>query len=215
MTRFVLPIAAIAALSTGAGAQTRFSPADARDSAWVDRGVYVRVQWAPSKELHWELVVPARIEAVWAAWTDTAELTTWAAPGAAVDLRTGGSWEVHFFPDRPPGQRGSDANEILGVERPYRLLLAAGAPLKYPTVRAAKTLFDVRLEAIGRHHTRIMVSQVGWQDGPEWDAAFRDLARANAEWLNWLHRRFTQGPIDWARTGAGGGSGGPHRLDPR
>ena len=32
---------------------------------------------------------------------------------AYVDLRPGGAWEAHFEPDRPQGQRGSDANEIV------------------------------------------------------------------------------------------------------
>jgi hypothetical protein len=127
-------------------AQTRFGVVEANpDSTWIDRAVYVRIRWAAVQEPHWALVVPARIEAVWSAWTDPSELELWAAPGAAVDLRVGGSWEVHFLPDRPPGQRGSDANEILGLEPGRRLRIAAGAPVKFPTVRAEKTL------AIHRH----------------------------------------------------------------
>lgn len=205
ITTLALALAVVGAPPSSA--QTRFGVVEGnRDSSWVDRAVYVRMQWAPVRELQWELVVPARIEAVWSAWTDPSEVKLWAAPGAAVDLRVGGSWEAHFFPDRPPGQRGSDANEIIALEPGRRLLIAAGAPAKYPTVRAEKTLFDVRLEAVGGHHTRILVSQTQWKMGAEWDAAFRHLADANAEWLNWLHRRFTQGPIDWAEMGFGGAS---------
>ena len=202
MTRLTVALGLLGTLASFGEAQTRFLSMDpARDSAWVDRAVHVRTQWAPTMELHWELVVPAPIESVWAAWTEPHELIKWAAPGAAVDLRVGGVWEAHFNPDRPPGQRGSDANEILGVEPGRRLLLAAGAPEQYPTVRAEKTLFEVRLEQVGTHHTRIFVSQAGWRDGSEWEAAFRYLARANAEWLNWLHRRFVQGALDWAQMG--------------
>jgi len=167
------------------------------DSTWIDRAVAVRMTRGSTRQLEWELFLPSSTGAVWRAWTVPTEMTTWAGPGAEIDLQPGGIWEVHFNPGRPPGQRGSDANSIVAVIPGRELHLRAGAPLDFPTVREAKTDFAVRIEPAGFGHTRVVVVQKGWEDGEEWDRAFEYLAGANAEWLNWLHQRFVEGPLQW------------------
>lgn len=169
-----------------------------RDSTFRHRSVVTRVQLGAERKLSWELVVPASVADVWRAWTVGDEVATWAAPGGYVDLRSGGSWEAHFEPDRPRGQRGSDANEIVDYVPGRLLVIRAGAPQRFPTVRAEKTLFVLTLTPVGRHHTLVQASQTGWQEGEEWREAFDYLATANAVWLDWLHQRFTRGPIDWS-----------------
>jgi len=167
------------------------------DSSWYHKGVLVEARYSPERALRWELIVPAPVPEVWTAWTDPAAMITWASPGAEVDLRVGGVWEVHFDPDRPEGQRGSDANEIIGLVDGTELVIAAGAPTQFPTVREEKTRFTVRLEPVGHGFTRLVVTQTGWKVGEEWEAAFDYLAGANAEWLSWLLRRYVSGPTEW------------------
>jgi len=41
--------------------------------------------------------------------------------------------------------------------------------------------------------------QTDWKQGPEWDRAFATMAHANAEWMSWLHQRFTVGRMDGNR----------------
>lgn len=191
----------VVALTTQAQESTAQTPAS--DSVFRHRSVVTHVQRGEERRLTWELVVPAPVEDVWEAWTTAEGVASWAAPAGYVDLRRGGSWEAHFDPSRPPGQRGSDANEIVDFDPERLLVIRAGAPQQFPTVRAEKTTFYLTLTPVGRHHTLVQGIQSGWKDGPEWDEAFEYLAGANAVWLDWLHQRFTTGPIDWAEGPAG------------
>ena len=168
------------------------------DTTWVHRGVYVAVHEDAPRHIEWEVVVPTTIDRMWKAWTDPEELATWAGPAAAVDLRPGGDWHIYFDPDAPPGERGGDASSVLGFVPGRELRLAAGAPVKFPSVRAERTELIVRIDPVGYGHVRVHAVQLGWKPGDEWDRAYRAMAHANAEWLSWLHRRYTAGPIDWA-----------------
>ncbi|MEM7417160.1 MAG: SRPBCC domain-containing protein [Gemmatimonadota bacterium] len=197
-----------------------FSPASlpelpaAADSTWTHKGVVVRMHDGPARSLEWEFFLAAPVDAVWHAWVTPDGLTTWAGPAALVDLRAGGTWEVHFNPDRPAGERGSDANEIVSFEAGRFLHIKAGAPLEFPTIREQKTDFTVTLEALGSEHTRVVVRQGGWLDGDEWDRGYRYLADANAEWLSWMVRRYISGPLEWPSAPARSRRFGPVRRFP-
>ncbi|MDX1745861.1 MAG: SRPBCC domain-containing protein [Halobacteriales archaeon] len=175
------------------------SSASASDSVFQHRSVVVHVDRQPEKRLAWELVVPASVPEVWNAWTTAEGIATWSAPAGHVELRRGGVWEAYFKPDAPKGQRGSEDNEIVNYVPGRMLFIRAGAPVRFPTVRAEKTSFLLTLTPLGDHHTIIHAVQTGWKEGAEWDEAFEHMAQANAVWLDWLHQRFTTGPIDWSR----------------
>lgn len=171
----------------------------ASDAVFRHRSVITHVHRGENKRLTWELVVPASVEEVWEAWTTADGIASWSAPAGYVDLRRGGTWEAHFNPDRPKGQRGSEANDIIDFEPERMLVIRAGAPPRFPTVRAEKTMFYLTLAPVGRYHTLVQGMQTGWKEGSEWEEAFEHLATANATWLDWLHQRFTSGPIDWSK----------------
>ena len=190
---------ATALLPAETSAQNTQATDPAPDSTFRHRSVVAEVHRTPEKRLEWELVVPAPVAEVWEAWATADGIATWAAPAGYVELRPGGTWEAHFEPDRPKGQRGSDANEIVEVVPGHALVIRAGAPQRFPTVRAEKTTFVITLTPAGAHHTLVHGSQTGWKEGTEWEEAFDYLARGNAVWLDWLHQRFTTGPIDWSR----------------
>jgi hypothetical protein len=45
----------------------------------------------------------------------------------------------------------------------------------------------------------VRLTQTGWKTGEEWDKAYDYLAQGNAQLMEILQRRFTSGPIDWAK----------------
>jgi uncharacterized protein YndB with AHSA1/START domain len=144
------------------------------------------------KVLTLAVTIPARRAAVWQAFTTSEGLSTWLAPGAAVDLRAGGEWTAHF----PGGSTGGGT--ILSFVPQEELILSALAPDKFPTVRAQRTRARFRFETRG-DSTLVQLTQTGWEDGDEWDKAYEYLAVGDAQLLATLHRRFVSGPIDWTK----------------
>lgn len=147
---------------------------------------------APPKTLVLEITVPAPRAAVWKAFTTSDGLSTWLTPGAFVDLRQGGEWTAHF----PGGKTGGGT--ILSFVPEEELVLSAMAPERFPTVRGERTTARFHFEAQGEY-TIVRLVQTGWKNGEEWDKAYEYLVVGNAQLLATLHRRFVNGPIDWAK----------------
>lgn len=155
--------------------------------------VQVTASDGPGRFAAFELIVPASLDEVWRVLSTSDGLAEWAGPAAFVDLRRDGQWDVYFKPDAPPGQRGSE-NRLIGFVPERLLLIEAGAPPQFPTVKAEKTLAIFEIEPLNATHTRVRMTQTGWKNGAEWDAAFSYLLDANATWLGWLHARFAEDP---------------------
>ena len=58
------------------------------------------------KALKFEVIVPAKLDEVWTAFTTSAGLNTWLWQDCTVDLREGGGWTVHY-PVAPPAEAPS------------------------------------------------------------------------------------------------------------
>jgi uncharacterized protein YndB with AHSA1/START domain len=119
-------------------------------------------------------------------------LSTWLTPGAVVDLRPGGEWTAHY----PGGKTGGGT--IISFVPEEEIVLSAMAPEEFPTVRATRTRARFRFASRG-DYTIVELEQTGWQNGAEWDKAYEHLFAGNAYLLATLHRRFVDGPIDWAK----------------
>jgi uncharacterized protein YndB with AHSA1/START domain len=93
---------------------------------------------APEKALRFDVIVPAKIEEVWAAFTTQAGLTTWLWSDVTVDLREGGGWIVHY-----PGA-GTGGGTIVSFKPRRQLVMHAMAPPQFPEVRSTGTtaVFD-------------------------------------------------------------------------
>jgi len=180
------------ALATTAAAATPAAPAAATPPEVVHEGpVTVTRITAPHKELRMEVLVPARRDSVWAAFTTGPGLDTWLWKDCSVDLKKGGDWTVHY----PGGKTGGGTIERI---RPGReITFHALAPDQFPTVRAVGTTAVFGFEAVGDTATRVSLAQTGWRAGAEWDKAYDYLAKGNAQLLGQLRYRFTNGPIDW------------------
>ncbi|HLK66929.1 MAG TPA: SRPBCC domain-containing protein [Bryobacteraceae bacterium] len=144
----------------------------------------------PEKALKFEVVVPAKLEDVWTAFTTRDGLVTWLWSDVTVELRDGGDWTVHF----PGGKTGGGT--ITSFKPQRQLVMRAMAPEQFPTVRSERTLATFDFEPVGAQ-TRVTLTQTGWKQGKEWDDAYEYLAKGNAQLLDQLHYRFVKGPINW------------------
>src|SRR5437764_13807071 len=74
------------------------------------------------KALKFEVVVPAKLDDVWTAFTTTAGLNTWLWQDCTVDLRKSGEWLARF----PGGSTGGGT--IVSFEPKRQLVIHAMAP---------------------------------------------------------------------------------------
>jgi uncharacterized protein YndB with AHSA1/START domain len=145
---------------------------------------------SPEKALKLQVVVPAKIEDVWNAFTTRAGLVTWLWSDVTVELRNGGEWTVHY----PGGATGGGTITSFTPQR--QLVMRAMAPERFPTVRSERTTAIFDFEPLGAE-TRVTLTQTGWKQGKEWDDAYEYLAKGNAQLLEQLRFRFVKGPINW------------------
>ena len=160
----------------------------------------VLASWCGAQEraLDKEVLVPAPIDAVWAAWTTREGITSFLAPDAEIDARVGGAFHVHFDPLAAPGSKGADDMRYMALQKPTLLSFDWNAPPHLPQARAQRTVVIVRLKAVDANSTRVSLHHVGWGDGGEWDQAYLYFDRAWAGVLGNLRKRFESGPIDWS-----------------
>ena len=87
----------------------------------------------PDRTLVKRVVVRAPIDAVWKAWTTTQGVQSFFAPGARIEARPGGPFEVYFNPYAKPGLKGADDMVVLspkGRLRAARAYRASNVPLR-------------------------------------------------------------------------------------
>jgi len=125
------------------------------------------------RELWKEITIAAPVEQVWAVWTDP-EALSFLSGKSNIELRIGGPYE--WFLDGPPdedGRRGGEGCRILAF-LPYRVLAFDWSfPPSIRSLRRsqAKTQVVVRFDNAGTG-TRVRFSQIGWQEGEDWDAGY-------------------------------------------
>jgi len=147
---------------------------------------------APPQQFAIEVEVPAPLDEVWHAFATSDGLSTWLFPNAMVELKPGGDWMVRF----PGGSTGGGT--IVSFVPEKELVIAAMAPEKFPTVRSERTRAVFTFEPHG-NATVVRLTQSGWKSGPEWTNAYEYLLAGNAQLMTTLHKRFVEGPTDWAK----------------
>jgi uncharacterized protein YndB with AHSA1/START domain len=173
---FLAAFLAAACVSAQTSGPISVSPVQAIDSA---------------KVLRIELSIPAPVRDVWEAFTTQQGLSSWLAPEVSVELKPGGDWLVKF-----PGSTGGGT--IVSFVPEKEIVINALAPDRFPQVRAARTRAVFTFTAEG-NSTLVSLSQTGWKNGAEWDAAYEYLAVGDAQILGMLHHRFVAGPTDWQK----------------
>jgi uncharacterized protein YndB with AHSA1/START domain len=147
---------------------------------------------SPQKALRFEVTVPGSLDDVWAAFTTSEGLATWLWRNVRVDAQPGGDW-LAILP------QGTAGGTIVSITPKTQLVIAALAPERFPTVRAARTQATFEFVPATPASTNVTLVQTGWKDGAEWDAAYEYLAGGNVELLTQLHHRFVSGPLAWPK----------------
>ena len=153
---------------------------------------------AEDRVLRAELTLNAPVQQVWDLWTTQPGLTSFFAPGAHIEPRVDGAFEIFFAPDAPAGSRGADGMRVLMFEPHKRLAFTWNAPESQPYVRAQRTIVIVEVEPAANGRTRLVFTHTGWGRGVEWDAAYDYFDKAWSGFvIPMLQYRIEHGPVDW------------------
>lgn len=129
-----------------------------------------------------EATVGASPSVVFGAWTNSDEVTAWLGVPAFIELRVGGRFELHFAPDAPEGERGSEGCQVLGYVPDELFVISWNSPPTLPAIRNALTQVAIFLNEVpGGTHIRLVHSGMG--EGDLWD---QNRAYFQAAWPNVL-----------------------------
>jgi len=156
---------------------------------------------APVKQIVKQVEVKAPLAEVWRVWTTAAGAEEFFAPKARVELEPGGAYELFFMPDNPPGSRGAEGLKVLSYLPMEMLSFDWSFPPSIPSLRdsGARTWVVIQLSDLGNGSTRVRLTHLGWQEGPDWDQGFAYFQQAWDVVLGRLQQRFATGPVDWSR----------------
>ena len=116
---------------------------------------------------------------------------------AAVEMREGGPWELHFFPDAEKGKRGAEGVYIRRFEAPRSLEVHWNAPPQFPEPRTLGFRAHFALDPLDHATTRLTLRLDEFRDGEEWDGTYDYFLKAYPVVLNRMRRAVVEGPLDW------------------
>ena len=155
---------------------------------------------ASDRILRAELELPAPVPEVWKLWTTEEGLTSFFAPGARIEAKVDGLYEIYFNPKAEPGMRGADGMRILAFEPERRLAFTWNAPPSIPEIRGQRTMVVVELQPAGAGRTKLRFTHLGWGEGEKWDEAYAYFDKAWRTFvLPHLKQRVETGPVDWEK----------------
>ncbi len=108
----------------------------------------------------------------WTLWSSSEGLARWWTENTRIDLRPGGSYEIHFDPEAAPGFRGADWCRVLSFLPGRMLSFTWNAPDTLAT-RPHHTFVVVLFEALATG-SRVTLSHLGWPAS--------GLADAESDW---------------------------------
>jgi len=151
---------------------------------------------AAERAIDLDVLVPAKVDAVWRAWTTSEGIKTFFAPDARVELAVDGPFEIYINPYAKPGLKGADDMRILAFQDQKMLTFTWNAPPSLPETRKQRTMVILRFQPEGEG-TRVRLHHVGWGDGGEWDKTYAYFSQAWPRVLSNLQKSFKDGPVDW------------------
>ncbi|MEO7253465.1 MAG: SRPBCC domain-containing protein [Casimicrobium sp.] len=152
---------------------------------------------AAERAIDKEIVVPATLDAAWAAWTTREGIVSFFAPDAVVEAKVGGPFQIYINPGAPAGMRGADDMRFLAVQPKKMISFDWNAPPSLPEARAQRTFVILRFVPVDDKNTRVTLHHTGWGDGGEWDKSYAYFDKAWGNVLGNLKKRFETGPMDW------------------
>ena len=153
--------------------------------------------YAVERAIDKEIVVPAGLDAAWAAWTTRDGITSFFAPDAVVDAKVGGAFHIFINPLAEPGMKGADDMRFLAVQPKQMITFDWNAPPSLPEARAQRTFVIVRFAVVDDKRTLVTLHHTGWGNGGDWDKTYIYFDRAWGTVLANMKKRFETGPTDW------------------
>src|SRR5580658_3735203 len=148
-----------------------------------------------ARAVHVEATVDAPVSEVWRLWTTSQGAEEFFAQKANIGLEIGGPYEIQFDPkDETSGTKGL---KVLSYAPKEMISFQWNAPTEYPEVRDGGTWVVVQMRPEGAERTQVIVTHLGWKQGPEWDRAYDHFVQGWGDLMKRLERRVTDGPIDW------------------
>ena len=150
----------------------------------------VPLTYAAERSIDKEIVVPATLDASWAAWTTREGIISFFAPDAVVEAKVGGPFQIYINPFGAPGMKGADEMRFMAVQPKKMISFDWNAPPSLPEARAQRTFIIVRFAPVDDKNTRVTLHHTGWGDGGEWDKTYAYFDRAWGNVLDNLKKRF-------------------------
>jgi uncharacterized protein YndB with AHSA1/START domain len=144
-----------------------------------------------------EVVVKATPEQVWQAWTTVEGIKSFFAPGARIEAKSMGLFEIHMNPFAADGLKGADDMRYLALQEPKFLSFTWNAPPHLAEARKQRTIVTVRITPVDATTTKVVLNHSAFGDGGEWDKTYDYFNNAWGRVLANLKKRFDEGPIDW------------------
>lgn len=153
----------------------------------------------PDRAISKSVRVKASPEEVYRSWTTAEGITGFFAPGAVVEPRVDGAFDIHMNPYAAPGLKGADGMRFLALQENRMVSFTWNAPPHLPEARAQRTVVTVRMRPAGPGETDVTLTHGHWGEGGEWDKAYAYFDRAWGNVLANLQKRHAEGkPFDWA-----------------
>jgi uncharacterized protein YndB with AHSA1/START domain len=144
-----------------------------------------------------EVVVKATPEQVWQAWTTVDGIKSFFAPGARIEAKSMGLFEIHMNPYAAAGMKGADDMRYLALQEPRFLSFTWNAPPSLPEARKQRSVVTVRITPVDATTTKVVLNHSAFGEGGEWDKTYDYFNNAWGRVLANLKKRFDEGPIDW------------------
>jgi uncharacterized protein YndB with AHSA1/START domain len=177
MRRWLLAVAVLALAGAARADGGKADLAAVRDTSSVDQ--------TGARLLQDTVTIHAPVRTVWRALTDEAAYRAWAAPVSFIDFRVGGAIEVAFDPKGKPGDPANLKQQITAYvpERmiAFRNLPAPVGPPGFPVYPQLAIVMEFK--ALPGGDTEVVLSQVGYRTGKDFDALYGFFRSHNPEYL--------------------------------
>jgi hypothetical protein len=149
-----------------------------------------------------ETIVAASLGEAWKCWSTSEGAESFFAPHAEIEPHPGGAFEIWFFPDGKPGERGAEDLHVLSVLPGEMISFEWSAPPQFTHARPQRTWVVVTFTPVDADHTRVRLVHLGWDEmkakNPdhieEWGEVKAYFEVAWPKVLGWMKTRFELGP---------------------
>lgn len=125
-----------------------------------------------------EMVVPATPEQAFAAVASEAGLSKWAAPGAKVELKLGGAYEIWFAPQNPPGRRGMENTKVLSYVPNEMIAYTGGYTCKWMMENQERPWAVYRIQRVDAKQVKVIYTAFGRRPARSAPSGSRCTARS-------------------------------------